>query len=298
MVAVFVNRKDVFVVVMSKNVKEDTKNYYEKTQISYNLLWMNKKNLAMHYGLWDKNTKKLHEALINENKVFANELNIKKEDEVLDAGCGVGGSSIWIAENYKARVTGITVVGKQVEQAKRNAKNRKVSHLVNFKVMDYCDTKFSDESFDKIYAMESMCYAPKKEDFLREMYRILRPGGMLLIADVFSEGSLIQGRDKQQLDDWLEGWAVPNLPNLKEFHESIKKVGYDLLSDSNMKAQIMPSAKRIYKIGRIFYPFDKFCNKIGIVSDTTFKSTLALLAQYRLFSDNIMNYHLIKLEKR
>lgn len=297
MAAVFISREGNIITRMSKDVKTDTKQYYNDTQISYNLFWMNKKNLAMHYGFWDKNTKKLHDALINENEVFADKLEIKKGDTVLDAGCGVGGSAIWIAEKYGAKVTGITVVDKQVKQATKNAKNRNVDNRVNFEAMDYCKTNFPDEAFDKIYAMESSCYAPDKQVFLKEMNRLLKPGGKLLLADVFSESGNMSNRDKVELDDWLKGWAVPNLPDLKTFHFSLRDTGFRKISDENMKDKIMPSSKRIYKIGRIFYPFDRFCNKIGLVSDTTFKSTIALVVQYRLFSDEVMQYHLIMAQK-
>lgn len=282
---------------MSSDAKEDTKNYYNTTQISYNLLWMNKKNLAMHYGFWGKRIRNLHEALLNQNKATAEALEINQNDTVLDAGCGVGGSAIWIAENYGAKVTGITIVEKQIKQATKNAKNRKVDHLTNFKLMDYCNTNFPNNSFDKIYAMESMCYANSKADFVKEMYRILKVGGNLVISDAFLGDGTIQESDRLQLNDWLVGWALPNISKIDDFHKDLRDAGFEGLKDINVNDQIIPSAKRIYKIGRIFYPFDKLCNKLGLVSDTTFKSTIATVVQYHLFSDKIMQYHLIKIQK-
>lgn len=297
MVAVFVNWKGVILIVMSKDVKEDTKKYYDTTQISYNLLWMNKKNLAMHYGFWGKGIKTLHEALLNQNKETAESLEIKKDDKVLDAGCGVGGSAIWVAENYGAKVTGITIVDKQIKQATKNAKNRGVDHLVNFELMDYCNTDFPNELFDKIYAMESMCYTKSKAVFVKEMYRILKPSGCLVISDAFLDDKTMQKSDELMLKDWMIGWAVPNVSKINNFNDDLKKAGFNEINDKNVNDQIIPSARRIYKIGRVFYPFDWTCNKLGLVSDTTFKSTIATVAQLHLFSDKIMQYHLIKARK-
>ncbi|MCX6728399.1 MAG: class I SAM-dependent methyltransferase [Candidatus Saccharibacteria bacterium] len=297
MVAVFTDREGFILTTMSEDVKEDTKKYYDTTQISYNLLWMNKKNLAMHYGFWGKGIKTLHEALLNQNKETAEALEIKKDDRVLDAGCGVGGSAIWVAENYGAKVTGITIVEKQIKQATKNAKKRDVDHLVDFKLMDYCNTDFPNDSFDKIYAMESMCYAKSKAVFVKEMYRILKPGGCLTISDAFLDDKTIQKSDELMLNDWMVGWAVPNVSKIENFHDDLCRAGFKGINDKNVNDQIIPSAKRINKIGRVFYPFDWTCNMLGIVSNTTFKSTIATVVQLHLFSEMIMQYHLIKARK-
>ncbi len=252
----------------------------------------------MHYGFWGSGIRNLNGALLNENKVTATKLGLKKGDIVLDAGCGVGGSSIWMAENYGVKVTGITIVDKQVKLARKYAQDRGVDSLVCFENMDYCNTKFSDESFDKIFAMESMCYAQDKSIFLKEMYRVLKPGGTLVIADAFLDGRVLTKKDKLQLNDWLEGWAIPNIVILKDFFEYLDANSFVGLDDEDVKSLIMPSAKRIYNIGRIFFPFDWTCNKLRLLSDTTFKSTISSLSQYRLFSEGIMQYHLIKVEKK
>lgn len=78
--------------------------HYDRNQIFYNLFWLNKKNLGMHYGFWEKGTKTLHQAILNENKAVAQALKIKKSDIVLDAGCGVGGTAIWLANNYGIKI--------------------------------------------------------------------------------------------------------------------------------------------------------------------------------------------------
>ena len=79
--------------------------HYDETLPYYKHLWSRKSN-AIHYGFWDKETKTVEEALLNENNFLAKVADIKSSDKVLDAGCGVGGSSVWIAKNIGARVIG------------------------------------------------------------------------------------------------------------------------------------------------------------------------------------------------
>src|SRR5206468_7584773 len=105
------------------------------------------------------------DALQNTNKVMAEQVNITPNDRILDAGCGIGGSALWMAKNKRAEVVGISISGKQIEKAKTVAKQAKVDHLVSFSVIDYLDTGFPNESFEVVWAIESVCHAEKKEDF-------------------------------------------------------------------------------------------------------------------------------------
>ncbi len=88
---------------------DDIIGYYDQCSQEYDIAWTGKKDLAMHYGFWEPGISKHSDALMNMNRVLANIAVIRKKDYVLDAGCGIGGSSIWIVENIGARVCGITI---------------------------------------------------------------------------------------------------------------------------------------------------------------------------------------------
>ena len=106
---------------MAKKISNrDIKEYYNQTQILYNLFYSKGTN-GLHYGFWYKDTKKPSEAILNTNKFVLNILQIDNEDSVLDAGCGIGGTSIFIAESTGAKVSGITLSEVQLEQANKLA---------------------------------------------------------------------------------------------------------------------------------------------------------------------------------
>ncbi len=85
-------------------------NYYNATQFFYNIMWMTQSSLAMHYGIWDNGIKKLNDAQINENKIISELLQLNSSDVVMDAGCGICGTSIWMAENYHCKAIGLTIL--------------------------------------------------------------------------------------------------------------------------------------------------------------------------------------------
>ena len=157
--------------------------YYDETLPYYKYLWSKEAN-ALHYGFWDKETRNVQEALLNENKFLAEAADIKVTDKVLDAGCGIGGSSIWIAKNIGADVVGITLSEKQLGEAKKLAAENNLNSKVklDFRLGDYLKIGFSDNAFDVIWAIESVCHTEDKADFLKEAYRILIPRGRLVFS--------------------------------------------------------------------------------------------------------------------
>jgi len=96
------------------------------------------------------------------NAALASGIRIRPGARILDAGCGIGGSAIWLARTFGAFVTGITPVESQVERARRIAGELGVADRVQFMEQDYTCTTFPDASFDVVWAMESVCHAADK----------------------------------------------------------------------------------------------------------------------------------------
>ena len=148
----------------TKITNQDIEKYYDENQVLYNLFWSQS---ALHYGFWNNNTKNLSEAILNTNQFVLDCLEITSNDSVLDAGCGIGGSSIFIAEKSGAQVTGITLSDIQLKKAKEKSDKSKASKLLNFSKQDFTDTNFKKGTFSKIFGIESICHAHNQIDFLK-----------------------------------------------------------------------------------------------------------------------------------
>src|SRR6187402_21871 len=129
--------------------------YYKDTENAYKDSWDLNNSLAIHYGYWDEKVKSFPQSLLRMNEVMMEVVNIKPSDKVLDAGCGIGGSSIFLAEKIGCHVTGISLSEKQVNKAKELALKKNVETKADFKVMNYCATSFLGESFDIVWGCES-----------------------------------------------------------------------------------------------------------------------------------------------
>ncbi|MDN5863332.1 MAG: methyltransferase domain-containing protein, partial [Salinisphaera sp.] len=132
--------------------------YYRRTQWQYYGLWSGRKTLALHYGYWDTGVRSHPQALLRLNQVLAERVGIRAGDRVLDAGCGWGGSSIWLAREKAAACTGVTLERHQARIGANMARRRGVR--ADFARADFTALPFEDASFDVVWAVESVCHAP------------------------------------------------------------------------------------------------------------------------------------------
>ena len=132
--------------------------YYSSTQFEYKLVWNwgLKTTPALHFGYYDDKATNHAEAIVRANEALADYAEIKNGTTIIDAGCGLGHSAIWLSKRYHAYVTGITIVSKQVETIKKNLQNEPVEN-VEFLLADYMHMPFKDNSQDVVWAFESVC---------------------------------------------------------------------------------------------------------------------------------------------
>ncbi|WP_299489060.1 methyltransferase domain-containing protein [Acaryochloris sp. IP29b_bin.137] len=150
---------------------------------------------------------------------------------LLDVGCGFGGSSRVLAKDYGFSVTGVTISPKQVERARELTPDGVDAH---FKVDDAMALSYPDASFDVVWSVEAGPHMPDKAVFAKELMRVLKPGGVLVLAD------WNQRDDRQKpLNFWerpvmrqlLDQWSHPAFASIEGFSEELTSTG---LVDGNV----------------------------------------------------------------
>jgi ubiquinone/menaquinone biosynthesis C-methylase UbiE len=272
--------------------------YYNETVLDYERVWRTNKTLGIHYGYHDAKHKTHIKAVLNMNAVVANSVNITSKDHVLDAGCGIGGSSIWIAKEKGAKVTGLNINDMQLRKAKELAKKHNVTDKVNFTKGDFTKIPFPKNSFDVFFGLESTCYAESKKDLLKEAKRVLKKDGRLVIADGMLLKENLTKKEKEEMHIWLDGWAVPNLATPNQFKEYLKELGFKNIKYKDIKKNVMPSSIRLYRSSLIGLPIGKVLELLGIRSKTQTKNILGAYYQYKTIKKNLWTYGIITAQKK
>ena len=276
---------------------KDVEQYYDLSQTHYKRVWDLQRSRSLHYGYWDSSTKNFHEALLNINKILAHKAGINKQHKVLDAGCGIGGSSLWLAKNIGCNVTGISLSAKQVQTANNLAIAENLQTLAFFEQQDFTATNYKAESFDVIWAIESVCHASDKSKFINEAYRLLKKDGRLILADFFKQENLTE-KDAALIKQWANGWAIDDFATIKNFTEQLKNAGFDNTNIENATAKITPSAKRLY---RAYFPgvVGGFLYKLFNPKPTIYgkKNIDTAYLQYKALKQNLWTYNIVLAEK-
>ncbi len=277
---------------------DEVARYYEASVWDYLLFWTGWEAPAMHYGYWDGTVKTHDQALLRLNAVVAKRLGLSAQMRVLDAGCGLGGTSIWLAQNVGCRVTGVSIAPRQINKATELIRKLSLTDRVDFQVMDYTRTSFPDASFDAVVAIETICHLDDKMPFYQEMYRILKPGGKLLVADFVAQKEQYSSEEKKMMHIFLSGWAVSESAwTFLDHLRGLKKVGFVGSGSEDYTALTTRSARRIYLLSVPGYPLYRLLNKIGLLSDIRMQNARSCRYQWLTRAAGLWGHAMIWGEK-
>lgn len=277
--------------------KEQIIRYYDTCESDYRLLWDLDHSHAMHAGYWDNQTRSLRDALRRENEVLAEMAEIRSEDCVLDAGCGVGGSAIFLAKTYHCQVVGITLSTEQAKTATQKAIEAGVEDKVSFKIMDYTCTNFPSQTFDVIWGIESVCHANDKQLFIKEAARLLKPKGRLIIADGFAKQLPTTPYEQLQMERWLKGWGVQALDQVQTFEAGLKREDFKDIHFLDITKNILPSSYRLYWYSWPAIPLSKIGEWLGLRSSLQTANLYSARCQYQTLKKGFWHYGIFYAKK-
>lgn len=273
------------------------RSYYDQTRLDYWWLWFTRGDQSIHFGYRDSNARTHRSSVLNMNRVLAERAGVTAGTKVLDAGCGVGSTSRWLARTYGATVTGITPVAGQVERSRQLTARAGIGDLVCTEQGDYLATGFDDGSFDVVIAQESICHSADKPGFLREAHRVLRPGGRLVIAEYFLFPRPYSAGEQALLEAWWTGWAIPDLAVGDEFVGWARDTGFDEVDMDDVTTNVRKSLRRLYRITLTFYPGELLLRAVRLRSKVQHGNVIASRDQWKALKRGLWYYGIFSATK-
>jgi len=200
--------------------------YYENLWSKPSQIMEREKNplLGFHYGLYTDGIKNWKDAAINMNNFVGQYFDFKKnrENKILDAGCGIGSTALYLAIKHPStKFYGISIAPTEIKYAKKIQIQRRINNC-EFVLGNFIETNFPDNFFDGVYALESFCYAEDKIKFLKEMGRILKSGGKLVILDGFKQKEIHSSFMNKLYNSFLSRREIRYLLSLDELNSNLE----------------------------------------------------------------------------
>jgi tocopherol O-methyltransferase len=193
--------------------------HYDRLSVLYRTFWGD----HIHHGLWEgaRTAKDAQVALIQR---LAGKAKIRRGSHVLDVGCGLGGSSIWLARNLDCSVEGLTISPVQLQIARRRAVRHRVSSHVQFRVEDANFLNYENR-FDCVWVIECSEHLFDKALFLRRAADALRPRGVLALCAWLRSDETMTSDSRDVVDRVCKGMLCPSLGTMREYCEWMTHAG-------------------------------------------------------------------------
>lgn len=277
--------------------REKVITYYNTAQPYYERFWYGK-SLGLHYGLWTEGVSNRHEAIIKENEVLADLATVKEGNLVLDVGCGVGGSGIWLGREREAKVVGFNIVNKQLTIGKNLARKRNLSQSLSFVRGDFQSLPFSSDAFDVFWSLESIEHATNINQFTKEAFRVLKPDGRMIVAGTFTGRKELSDEEKRQMQVGLSvAGCFTDFRIAKDVCNIAKNVGFINVRNIDQTESVMRSSKQMAAMCRLGLPVAKMLAALHLTSPILILNNEWGIYQKGLFKSGATSYNILVAEK-
>jgi len=179
-------------------------------------------------------------------------LNPDADVRIVDLGCGNGATCRQLLKHNPGwHAVGLNIAPKQIDTARKLAREAGLNNRVTFLCENYTRTSFPTGRFDGALAIESSCYGQglNKNDFLREAKRLLHPGARLVVADAFFH----DGRALPPLIDTChqqicENWAFDTLAQKPAVEKALRELGFVDIRFEDISINVLPSTLHIPRV--------------------------------------------------
>ncbi|WP_193196445.1 methyltransferase domain-containing protein [Nostoc sp. MG11] len=227
---------------MSATLYQQIQQFYDASSGLWEQIW----GEHMHHGYYgsdgseNKDRRQAQIDLIEELLKWA---GVQSAENILDVGCGIGGSSLYLAEKFNAQAIGITLSPVQAARATERALETGLSLRTQFQVANAQAMPFADNSFDLVWSLESGEHMPDKTKFMQECYRVLKPGGIFIMVTWChrpTNESPLSADEQKHLEDIYRVYCLPYVISLPEYEAIARQLPLNNICTADWSKAVAP----------------------------------------------------------
>jgi cyclopropane fatty-acyl-phospholipid synthase-like methyltransferase len=210
--------------------KDQVRRYYDRNTRRFLAHGEGGKELAIRRSVWAPEVNDRAEAMQYVNSRILREMEEIDARRILDLGCGVGGSILYLASRKPGSYTGVTLSPVQARMAERVLSSVDGSDT-EVKAGDFSGREFwgslSDPA-DLAFSIEAMVHVADLQGVLSGAAGVLRPGGRLVVMDDFlAEREPVSSKERRWLREFREGWRAAGLRRVSDLLEEARRHGFE-----------------------------------------------------------------------
>jgi arsenite methyltransferase len=193
-------------------------------------------------------------------RLVQKQINVLRPQNVLELACGKGFNTHWLApRNAQTEFCAIDWTPLHVRIASRKRRPNAM-----FAVGDYQRLAFADSAFDLVFAIECLCYARNLGEVLAEAYRVLRPGGRLMLTDGFRRPGFANLEPAQEIAAQLVELSmnVEQFWEIDTFVQTAESVGFHVHEQHDLSDAIQPNLRHFQRIAQLYLRWPSLARRL------------------------------------
>lgn len=213
--------------------------------------------------------------------------------KVVDLGCGVGSSLLWLSERAQFDGIGVTLSGVQARHFSGEIARRGLGDRLRCFTGSFVSPPPEVSGVELAFAIEAFIHSPSPEAFLSAAAQRMKPGAALFILDDFLEHQPATSAQRRTIDDVREGWLANTLVLPSEVEDKARAAGLTLVTNEDWTPWLelgRPRDLALAVVARVGRPLRGF--------SWLLRSWVGGVALQRALRERLVCYRLLKFEKR